>query len=113
MEEHLTKIALRETVSRLRGNKASLNRAVLHALVINTAAVIFDFDVNLIAAVIRAQHDVPRWGLPSADSFAAVFDTVRDRIAHQVNKRIGNLLDDVVVKFGFTAREIKRHLLAG
>ena len=113
MEEYLPKIAFRQPVGGLLGKKPAFDRALLHALVIDSTAVIFDLDVNVVPAVVGAQHDLPGGRFASGDAVAAVLDAVRHGVAHQMYERIGNLLNDIVVQLGFASGKIQLDMLAG
>src|SRR3984885_2581019 len=92
---------------------AHFDNAAAGAIVINAAAIVFDFDENVIAAVISADADEAFFGFAGALARAAIFHAVRDRIAHEVNQRIGNVLNNIVVEFGVRAFEGKVNELAG
>src|SRR5712672_3899432 len=113
MEEHLAEIAVGKPVGRFGRDEAALDGAVLYAFVIDAATVVFDFDVNVIAAMVGAQGNFAGFGFSGSAAVGRVFDAVRDGIAHEMNERVGNLLNDVVVQLGFTAGEIELDLLAG
>ena len=86
----------------------------LHAFVVDAAAVVLDFNVDVVAAMIGAQARLCRVSdLPAARRVFGVLDAVRDGIANQVHQRIGNLLNDVVVELGFAAGEVEIDLFAG
>src|SRR5437879_2964921 len=63
--------------------------------------------------MIGAQGDFAGFRLSSGAALGGMLDAVSDRITHEVDERIGNLLDDVVVQLGFAAGEIKLDLFAG
>src|SRR5712672_1025322 len=113
MEEHLAEIAVGKPVGRFGRDEAALDGAVLYAFVIDAATVVFDFDVNVIAAVIGAQGNFAGFGFSGSAAVGRVFDAVRDGIANQMDKRVGDLLNDVVVQLGFAAGEVEFDLLAG
>src|SRR5271156_6373955 len=50
------------------------------------SAIVFDFDENVIAAMIGADTDQALFGFSGALAGAAVFDAVGDSIAHEVNQ---------------------------
>src|ERR1700688_1033625 len=103
MEEHFAQIALGKAISRFRGDEAALNSTVPHAVIVDAASVILHLDVDMISPVISAQANFADLRLASGDTILAGFDSMCDRVAHQVNQRIGNLLDDAVIQFGFAA----------
>src|SRR5260370_39733715 len=113
MEEHSTEVAIGEAVRGLGRDQAALDSALLHAIVIDAAAVVFDFDVNVIPAMISAEGNFAGFGLSGGAAGVGVLDSMRDGIAHQVYERIGDLLDDVVVQLGFAAGEVEFDLLGG
>ena len=94
-------------------DQAAIHGALFHAFVIDAAAVVLDFDVNMISTVIGAQRDAADVRLANPAAFFRKFDAVSDGIPDQVHQRIGNLLNDVVVELGFAAGEIEFDLLAG
>ena len=61
----------------------------------------------MIAAVISAQRDFAQFRLASCNAILRPLDAMRHRIANQMNERIGNLLNDVVVEFRLAAGKIK------
>src|SRR6267154_6694908 len=113
MEEHLAEIAVGKPVGRFGRDEAALDGAVLYAFVIDAAAVVFDFDVNVIAAMVGAQGNFAGFRFSGGAALGGIFDAVRDGIANKMDKRVGDLLNDVVVQLGFTAGEIEFDLLAG
>src|SRR5258707_6368477 len=48
MKQHLAEIASSQPVGRLHRNEAAFDRALLHALVIDPASIIFHFNINVI-----------------------------------------------------------------
>src|SRR5438105_15587942 len=110
MEEHFAQVALGEPVSGFHRNEAALNGAFLDAVVFDAPAIIFDFDVDVIAAVIRAQHDLPGFRFVGNNAIAARLYAVRHGVTHEVDERIRNLLNNVVVEFSFTSGQFEFHL---
>src|SRR6266446_951941 len=113
VKEHLAEIAVGQAVRGLRRDEAALDGAQLHAIVIDAAAVVFDFNVNVIATMVRAEGNFAGFGLSGGAADVGVFDSVSNGVAHQVHEGIGNLLDDAVVQLGFTAGEIEFDLFGG
>src|SRR5258707_475399 len=113
MKEHFAEIAIGEAVGGFGRDEAALDGAVLHAFVIDAPTVIFDFDVNVIATMIGAQRNFSGFRFSGGAALGSIFDAVRDGIANKMDKRVGDLLNDVVVQLGFTAGEIEIDLLAG
>src|SRR5260370_33587140 len=113
MKEHRPKVALREPVRGFFGNKPALDGSLLYALVIDSAAVVFDFNVNVVAAMIGAQHYVSGRRFAAGRAVGALLDAVRHRIADQMYKRIGNLLNDIVVELRFAPGKIQLNVRAG
>ena len=112
-EKHFAEFAFGEPVGGDRATRARRSMAAADAIVIDAAAVVFDFDVDVVAAMIGADETRAVFGFASVAARVGVFDAVRDGIADEVNERIGNLLDDVVVEFGLLADEIEIDELAG
>jgi hypothetical protein len=80
--------------------------------VIDAAAVVFHLDENVIAAMVRAHFHTSLFGLPGFMTLPWVLETMRDCVAHKVNQRIGNVLNNIVVEFGFSAFQKKLHWFA-
>src|SRR5262249_16655266 len=83
------------------------------AVVVDAAAVVLDFDIDVVAAMVRAKRNAAGFGFAGERAAVRRLDAVRDGIAHEVDERIGNLLNDVVVEFGFAAEEFEFDELAG
>src|SRR5260370_39077050 len=98
MEQHLSKIAFREPVGGLLGNKPAFDCALLHALVINSTTVVFHLDVTVVAAVVRAQHDISSGRFAPVDAVRALLDAVRYRIAHQMYEGVADVLHSISVE---------------
>ena len=113
MEEHFAKIAFCQPVRSLLRNKAAFDGALLHSVVVDSPAVIFHFYVDVVSAVISAQHDIPRGWFARGRTISALLDAVRHGITHQMYEWIGNLLNDIVVELGLTSRQIQLDVLAG
>jgi hypothetical protein len=67
----------------------------------------------MISAVIGTQGNAAKIGFAGGHAILAALDAVRDGIANEVHERIGNLLNDVVIEFGFASGEVQVHLFAG
>src|SRR5258707_1338236 len=88
MEQHFAKVTFRQPVRGFVRNQAALDRALLHAFVVDAASVVFHFDVNVIAAMIGAQGNFAFFGLSLRRANLRQFDSVRHGVAHQVHQRI-------------------------
>ena len=82
MEKHFTQIAFRKPVGGLLGNKATFECALLHALVIDSTAVILNFDVDVIAAVVGTQHDIASRRFSRRYAVSTLLDAMCHRVAH-------------------------------
>src|SRR4029077_5059989 len=78
MEEHLAEIAIREAVRGFGRNETALDGAQLHAIVIDAAAIVFDFDVDVIAAMIGAEGNFSRFGLSRGATDVGVLNAMSD-----------------------------------
>ena len=67
----------------------------------------------MITAVIGTESDTADFGFVSFAAAFRQFDSVSNGIPDQVDEGIRNLLNDVVVQFGFAARKVEFDLLAG
>src|SRR5215469_66761 len=106
MEKHLAHIAFGKPVGSFHGNQAALDGALLHALVINASSIIFDFNINMVAAMISAQCNFAGLRFTCRGAVAAQLDSMGDRVADKMDERVRNLLDDIVVEFGLASREV-------
>src|SRR5260221_13344324 len=57
--------------------------------------------------MVGAERNFAGFGLSGGAADVGGLDAVGDRVAHEVHKRGGNLLNDAVVQFGFAAGEIE------
>ena len=106
MEEQLQQFALSQTLGFFAPDDPERYRGSTHFFVIDAAAIVLHFDENVIATMVSAHGHTA--GIVFADVvafFPAVFDAVGDGIPHQVNERIGDLLNNIVVEFGFSASQ--------
>src|SRR3954467_15378834 len=81
------------------GHYAGINGSLANAFVINAAAIVFHFDVDVIATMIRTDRDLPLVRLARIVPIVSTLDSMRYGIAHQVQEWISDLLDYVVVEF--------------
>src|SRR5260370_35361593 len=63
--------------------------------------------------MVGAERNFAGFGLSGGAADVGGLEAVGDRVAHEVHKRVGNLLNDAVVQFGFAAGEIELDLLPG
>src|SRR5208282_2677717 len=99
VEQDIAQVAFGQFVCHFLRNQANLDGVLAHALVINAAAVVFDFDEDVVAAVVGAQDHPPALRFSGGLPFGRVFNPVRHGVADQVHQRVVNQLDDVVVQF--------------
>ena len=57
MKQHLAQIAFGKTIGGIVRGQTTFDRRVAHALVVDTAAVVLDFNINMVAAVISAERN--------------------------------------------------------
>src|SRR5262245_31477718 len=113
MEKHFAELALRQLVGSFLGNDHATNGALFDTLVVNSPAIIFDYEVDVVAEMIGAQRDPADFRLTGERAPIGEFDTVRNGIPDQMHERIGDLLNDVVVELGFAAEKVEFDKLAG
>ena len=75
------------------------------------AAVVPHDDDDPIAFLFRPNQELAGRGFAAPNSFAGRLDAVIDRVAEQVNQRLGNLLDDLLVELRFAAPDRQDHFL--
>src|SRR5215472_1855471 len=107
MEKHFAHVAFGETVGGFDGNQAALNGALLYALIIDAASVIFDFNVDVVAAMVCAQRDSSSVRLACCNAITAELNSMGHGVAHKMDKRIGNLLNNIVVELGLASGEFE------
>ncbi len=113
MEQHFSQFSFGQSARGFRETRPDSIALCLNPLVVDAAAVVFHFNVNVVATVIGAHRKIlPCSGLPARTIFRA-FNSVRHGIAHQVNQGVRNLLDDIVIEFRLASREIQLHLFLG
>ena len=88
MEEHFAHVAFCEPVGGFHGNQAALDGALLHALVINAAAIVLDFDIDVVAAVIGAQRDFSGARLACRNAIAAELDSMGYGVTHEMDEGV-------------------------
>ena len=113
MEQHFPKFSFGKPAGCFVRDKATIDCALSYAVVVDTAAVVLHFDVDVITAVIGTESDTADFGFVSFAAAFRQFDSVSNGIPDQVDEGIRNLLNDVVVQFGFAAGKVEFHLLAG
>src|SRR5215472_6531459 len=99
VEKLFAQVAFGEAIRGFVRNEAAIDGTLLDTGIVNAAAVVFDFDVDVVAAVVGAEGDLALLGFARGGADLREFDAVRDGIADEMNERIGDLLDDVVVEF--------------
>ena len=95
-------------VRRFRGaGQSEMYGSGTHLFPVDTAAIVFDFDVNMVAVMIGTYRHLAVVGLAPVVSFLFPFDAMGNGISHQVQQRVGDLLKDVAVQFGFRSRQFQ------
>ena len=112
-EQKLAQLALRQFRGSDGRHRPHFHDALADAVVIDAAAIVFHFDEYVIAAMIGPYRDVALFRFARALPGLRFFHAVRHRITHQMNQRIGNVLNNIVVEFGVGAFQRKLDGLAG
>ena len=97
----------------LRASRSSSAAALPESRRIHAPPVVRDLDVNETALVVRAERDRRARGLARRTPLLIGLDTVVDGIAHEVQERIRDLLDDGVVHLDRLSSELEVQALAG
>src|SRR5438876_11300130 len=100
MKEKFQQGALIEILRVVGRNQAGFNGGGADAVVINAPAIILHLYIYVVAAMVSAHRHVAHFALARMVAIFAALQAVGHGIAHQVDERIGYLLDDVVVEFG-------------
>ena len=111
MKEKFQQGALIEILRVVGRNQAGFNGGGADAVVINAPAIILYLYIYVVAAMVSAHRHVAHFALARMVAIFAALQAVGHGIAHQVDERIGHLLDDVVVEFGLGAGQGEFHLL--
>ena len=82
-------------------------RCFADTLVFDSLSVIFDFYVDVIAPMVRANRNVAVIRFAGAISLFRTLQSVRNSIANKMNQWIRDLLDDAVVEFCFSAGQVQ------
>ena len=85
VEKHFAEIALGEAIGGFRRDEPAFDSTLFDAFVVDAAAVVLDFDVDVVAAMIGAQRNFADFRFAGCDSIRGSFDAVSDGIANQVD----------------------------
>src|SRR5205807_9047098 len=111
MKEELQQRALVQILRVLGRNQSSLDGGAAHAVIVDAAAVIFYLYIYMVAAMVGAHRNISHFALAGMVAIVTALQAVGHGIAHQMNERIGDLLNDVVVEFSLGAGEREFNLL--
>src|SRR6185437_14732608 len=84
-EKEIAQVALAHLASLVGSREAALERTGANSFKVNSPAIIFHFDKNVIAAMIRADNDSPLWILPVLLPVRNLLNSVRNRITDDMN----------------------------
>src|SRR5258705_5600789 len=93
MEQHFPKFSFGKTAGCFVRDKATIDSARSYAVVVDTAAVVFDFDVDVITPVIGTESDTADFGFVSFAAASRQFDSASNGIRGQVHGAIRKLLN--------------------
>src|SRR6185369_13987791 len=113
MEEEFQHVAIFHLLRLLRSQETGFDGSLTDLAVIDAAAVVFDLDVDMVAAMVSANSDTSLVGLPGVISLFVALDAVGDGVTYKMQQRIGDLLDDVVIELGFRTGQRYFDLLVG
>src|SRR5689334_7721410 len=99
MKEDLQQIAFAKLRSVISGDDSLLYSFRPDAFKVDAAAIILDLNEDVIAAVVGTYGDIAVIRFSRAITLLGRFQPVGNGVANQVDERIGDLLDDVVVEF--------------
>ena len=95
------------------GDVALADRALPDLVGVDPGAVVGDLDDDAVALLARAESaTVPCGGLAQRDARRRVLDAVIDRVAHDVDERVVDLLEHLLVEFGVAALDDEVDVLA-
>src|SRR5579884_3260730 len=89
----------------LFGNESLLDRLTAHALHIDSGAIIADCHLNLVTLLPRLDPDGSLTRFAGRYTQFGAFDSMIERVAHEVNQRIVDVLHHVLVELGFLAAD--------
>ena len=94
------------------GDVALADRGCAHLVGVDAGAVVGDLDDDAVALLPRRQPDRARGGLARAPrASSGVLDAVVDRVAHDVDERVVDLLEHLLVELGVAALDDEVDLL--
>src|SRR5579862_7190081 len=95
-----------------RTDQSALARFAQDPGAVEPAAVIAHFDRDVAAAMARIKMNRACHGFAGRTAHIGLFDSMVDAVAHEVNERIADLLEDGLVEFGVLAGDLELDLLA-
>ncbi len=72
-------------------------------LIVDAAAIVLYFNVDLIAAMVGAQGNQSLLSLAALVALLGGLDAMGDGVAYEMDQRIGDLLDDAVIQVRLAA----------
>ena len=95
------------------GDVALADRALADLVGVDPGPVVGDLDDDAVALLaVPPDRSCPSAGLPSGETRRRVLDAVIDSVAHDVDERVVDLLEDLLVEFGVAALDDELDLLA-
>ena len=93
-------------------NQPTRKRPLQYLVLVQPAAVIFNFDDHMAAALTGADPNAGGLGLAGGAPFRRCFDAVIQAVANHVQKRVADALDHGFIQFRGFAAELQLHLFA-
>ena len=79
---------------------------------VDAAPVVFDLDVDMVAALVGVQPNKTLAGFPGLGAVGGGLDAVIDGVANDVHQGVAQFLDHLLVEFGVGAVDVELDLLA-
>ena len=113
LENQRNRFAVFQRVGVLRRNQGQLDGLLFHALGVNAAPIVLNFDNDLIALVARRHGNDSLTRFPCLFALFRRFDAVINRVADEMNQRLAQHIHDGFVQFRFRAENPHVHVFSG
>src|SRR5581483_8901595 len=113
MEEELQQLLVGQICRSIGADQEVFHRRLADFFVVDALTIVFNFYINVVAAMVGADGNVSMVAFSGLIAELFLFDSMGDCVADQMDQRVGDLLNNVVVQFGLSPGESKLDLLVG
>src|SRR6185437_15996843 len=107
LEQQIEQLFLSKRLGSIGIKKTDFHRNLADLFVINAPPIIFHFHKNVVAAMVCPDSYSTDITLALLVANVFPFNSVCHSVAHQMDQRVRNLLDDVVIEFCFSALQLE------